>query len=721
MPSAVQNSSQYDKLTTSNDGRNVRASLQALSHFFLEDGIFTQTETNCFGAKSATEFATTSGLTFSGSKKVYAICQGQVFVQPQENNTDKVNVILKPYRQPINSIPLKYFIYRGLNKDDFFSSIEIENVNRLKIAGSESTGTALVQYLWKEFNNFYKNDTANKPEFLEQFIGYPVNSGQQDAQDQIDKYFFRVAEYNSENEELPATAFELPVIPRGIHLGNATEMIGIDVVLNNGDYYIENDPFQLNLAFARSAHYTLETPGANTAYQNKLIKEASTGFVDIAAFYGLHASGNGKIYTGTNNTPVESDEAVYTLLENYHTKNAVYLYIQSNRQRTYNFYGNYIKPENGTYNLKIGNTVETLTEALFGEYGWPVHKVNNPGNRLAFTLLTDKSEDASAYIQSGFLVSEHEDNFIRKANLLESNTESEEIVEFVVDTKPIILSFPLATGNKTIPSFIQCLYEGMVLYAEDPSDNSQYALKDIDDTFGLLDAKSSIIPRSSSELPSVIDNRMQLVYFNNTDIAVIKTKRTEDIVRSEENVTTQRVTYETILTNIRQNNTAFSGWTVSQDSTTAKNIHFDDDNNNYYHLEEPYYWELLIFTHALKKITGLNLKTGNETTPSKKILGVTEAEKKQLTDLIIDNGLLNAKIFLSNLIDNKDAIYISEEGISYQMFKIGIIAESAIAGLKIHRPQTDIIVYCIDNYTFFTRDYSINITSDFFVYSNLIM
>lgn len=107
----IQNSPQYEDLTTSNEGRNVRASLQMTSHFFLEDNSFSQIAAESFGAISSIDFTTTSKVTFSGIKKVYAICQGQVFVQPQIGSNDKVNVILKPFKQPISGLGIKYFVY----------------------------------------------------------------------------------------------------------------------------------------------------------------------------------------------------------------------------------------------------------------------------------------------------------------------------------------------------------------------------------------------------------------------------------------------------------------------------------------------------------------------------------------------------------------------------------------------------------------------------------
>src|SRR5690606_25380002 len=149
--------------------------------------------------------------------------------------------------------------------------------------------------------------------------------------------------------------------------------------MNNGDYYIENDPtpFQFNLDFARSAYYELETGAGNTNYENKLLKEIATQFMDIAALYGIHASGNGKLYVDTQSTPITTTADLYNIITPFFTKSTVYLYIQSNRQRSYNFYGNYVLSDTNSNNLKIGASATALTETSFGTHDWPVHKINS--------------------------------------------------------------------------------------------------------------------------------------------------------------------------------------------------------------------------------------------------------------------------------------------------------------------------------------------------------
>ena len=168
MPNEFENSPQYNKLTTSNSGTNVRSALQPTS-FFFTDGSYNQMADQKFGVVSSSQYRGTTKLNCTG--KIFTLCQGQIFIQPQAGN-DKVNVVLKPFKQPINQIPIKYIIYRGLDKNNFFTG---EN-----IAGSEDSGTEFCQYIWKEFNKFYGvEDPEEQPEFLAKFIGFPL-SGDKD-------------------------------------------------------------------------------------------------------------------------------------------------------------------------------------------------------------------------------------------------------------------------------------------------------------------------------------------------------------------------------------------------------------------------------------------------------------------------------------------------------------------------------------------------------------
>ena len=85
--------------------------MSAQSHFFIESGGFPQQqEAQGFGPKSETVFNLTSRFTLDAPKKAYSICKGVVLVQPQSGNNEKVNLILRPYKQPFPGLNIKYFV-----------------------------------------------------------------------------------------------------------------------------------------------------------------------------------------------------------------------------------------------------------------------------------------------------------------------------------------------------------------------------------------------------------------------------------------------------------------------------------------------------------------------------------------------------------------------------------------------------------------------------------
>ncbi len=232
--------------------------------------------------------------------------------------------------------------------------------------------------------------------------------------------------------------------------------MGIDIVLNEGDYTVANDPnpFKLDLAFARKPDHVLDQAVGSNAFQKKLIRETATQFLDIAAFYGLHTQGKGKIHM-SDNSVLQTVEEIASQISGFKTADTTYLYIQGSRQRSYNFYGNQ-NLEGSTNNIKIGSTTTSLSLDQF-EAGWPVKElVAQPS--LVIQLTTDNNDAAAMYVKQGVLHADtrNEDYFIRGKNLLQEEANG-------IDTnftKPITFKLDKTSTGKTVASFIQLIYEG---------------------------------------------------------------------------------------------------------------------------------------------------------------------------------------------------------------------------------------------------------------------
>ncbi len=708
-------SSTLSQETSSSDGNNVKATLKPVSHLFVEDtGVaFSQTDLQSFGMKSLTQFRTTSKITFSGTRKVYAICQGQIFIQPNADDPAKINLILRPYKQPINELPIKYFIYRGLNKSDFVTSDPTP-----LFAGSETTGTDLNKNLWKQFNDFYNLDTSGDPtpSFLADYLGYPSASFVQTGSDLIDEYFFKKTEYTdvTNTVEEVSSSFELPIIPRGLYIGNANAEVGIDVVLNNGDYYYDNGtiPFKYDLDYAKSGDHVLDVSNGTTAYEEKLIKEAAINFLDIVAFYGMHANGTGKLYTNDIVTPLSTKSDVYGKLTNFYSKNTQYVYIYGNRQRSYNFYNEHVHPDTGNNNsIAIGDSVATLTEDVFGTNGWPIHTLSNY-ETLVLQLITDNNENSALNVRIGNINSEHSNNFIYERGLLQDLEDT--IVTNEYYTQPIELKFE-EDGGAAISGFAQLIYDGITIGAYEAGVGTTLGeIKGIDNVFGLLGAKSFIKNITTNESNTLTGYDVQLTKFGSYDASnifgTVKTKRINDVILEVDPNTIRRVTYETLLNSIKSSSSPYLKTTDSTfDNSVAKSEKFEIEINNYYVPTKPYWLKKMVFTDGGVSVKGLVLSHANGDITTKKMLGLTELENTELETIVITNTLNNARFYFNNLLESEEDFYLTGNNIKYRAYKLGITGEAIDGTLNIYYPASDITIYTIDELIYFSKPYTDNI------------
>jgi|GEM_PF-544853 len=724
MPDLITNT-QGQNSTVSDNGRNVRPVLQAVSHFVLQtdNGVCNISQTNSFGVVSVSEFRTTSKLTFTGAKKVYMLCKGQVLLQPT-SDSNKVNLILKPFEQPIKGLPIKYIIYRGLTKSDFINSSDI-------LTGSATNGTEFVQFLWKEFNQFYSSENhppgTTPPVFSSSFIGFPTGTSQPDSQ-LIDTLFYKLSETEVVDagagtlSEPAEKAFELPMIPRGTVLGTVSADLGIDIVLNQGDYYIENDahPFQFNLGYARSLDYKLNTINEPDEFKKKLIRETCTQFMDVSAFYGLHANGSGKVYVNGTTTPLTTIDAVYGLMGGFYTKNTQYFYIQSSRQRSYNFYGNYTYSDTNANNLKIGTDSSNLTEVVFGDTSWPIHKVStNP--TTYFQLITDNYKEAALFCELGMIATSHENNFIRNANLLQEVPENTSVIVDFNFTKPIGFRFD-TSGTDVVASMVKLIYEGKQLlvseYVAPPTDPNapevvpnSFVLKDIDDVFGLLDTVPFVATKNEKEYPSVVDEQLQLVHFPNSlgkiDTGVVKVKRIADAIKIDDTSDLERITFETLLMDCDFNGSTFvKNNTPLKEGNVVKTMAYSKEQNNFYQPEKPFSFSTVLFTDSETTITGVVLEQDQGKLPAKKILGISKDEYQRLVDLANENNLLNAKLFFRNLLENQEDYFLSAENVKYKSYTLDIIAENELGEYLLFCLNEDVRIYSVDDRGYYSTKYS---------------
>lgn len=696
------------------------------SHFFTTPASMTQGESQAFGPVSENEFRLTSKFTASGSK-AFAICKGVVLVQPQTGDSNKVNVILRPFTQPITGFNIKYFIYRGLQKSDFFLGDQV-------IVPTTSTSDFInkVNASFLSFNNRI-NPGVTPPTFMAKFLGYdPLK---QTDNLLLSDFFFKESEYvesNGEFIEQEEMAFELPVIEMGASLGNFTSgECGIDIVLNYGDYKlpIPNDEFVFDLAYARTNEAKILLTEGMDDFQKKLKREHIFQFLDAAAYFGFHTD-NGTVKVDNAGVKVaKKGLSIYNeVINNFYTKNKLYLYIQSYRTRSYNFYGNYSIAETEGKSLKKGITETALVESAYENKKWPLIIEDTPQahsesrNKLFLQLVTDNNVNTMLYGQVAKIDNAQHNNFCNADNLRLPDS-----IDGVPSTltKILSLSNPAAgsDGAKVnVASFNILLYQGKYYnYITKKVQGDGDGLTDVfaqpnffDDVFDLVTGVPLLEASDNMAYSVLSSQKLKLInhYYNKMQlgISVVQTNIIKDTIETGDETVPllKRVTYITEAIDISNESTSDTE-TVTSDTKTTASISGLIALDKTFILPEPLYYSLAQFTDIKLTITGIYLKTANSTIPNKIILGITEIENNQITELIKTNSLINPRLFLLDLFEDRSQL-VSTEGISYQKYKVGIVGEKNTGEVILSLTLPEIIIYSLDRQYHFSKEYSKNMS-----------
>lgn len=559
---------------------------------------------------------------------------------------------------------------------------------------------------------------------MAKYIGYdPARS----VADLLDNCFFKQSEVEGSNE---TSAFELPLIDAGKSLGSfAIGVGGMDVVLSDGSYMhnFENGDFKFDLDYARSNNVTISV-ASGTVWEKKIKKEHCLQFLDIAAFYGFFVK-EGKV-TSTNNGVVSEKKGnqIYTdLLSLFATKNKWYLYIQSDRTRSYNFYGNY-SISSSTNSLKTGLQENTLIESPFGTNGWPILintqqaapiAGNSNRNSLFVQFVTDNNVNTMLYGQIGTVENAQQNNFCNADGLVlpaDAQGNPSRLTKIIKLSNPAVVE---SNQSKNIAGFSLFHYRG-VRYAykagEVVNENNQtvpvYAEGNFfDDVFDLIDSKSLFNNSENSLFSKMTSERLSLVnhYFKRTQqgISAVQTVTINDSIATgiEATPQLQRVTYVIEAVEVMNNPVAVSG-SISSDTKTAPASSGNAGVGNLFQLEAPYFYEIQIFTDSTTTVSGLLLKTVDGSVPSKILLGITKTENDALKAIITNNvGIKNPRIFLIDLFEDGNEL-ISPENITYQKYKVGLVVENTLGLLELKMPVSDIMVYSLDRYYHFSSGYS---------------
>ena len=706
--------------------------MSAKSHFFIESGGFpAQLSAQGFGPQSETVFNLTSRFFLDAPKKAFSICKGVVLIQPQTGNPDKVNLILRPYNQPFPGLNIKYFVYRGLQKSDFFT-----NDTEPLVKKNEGSYSDFIDKINIDFNAFHKDRVKKEgetitpidvPPFTAKFIGYDATLT--DTTIQLSDFFFKESKFVAAGDTFDEKDdFELPLIDIGKSLGNFTQgECGIDVVLNYGDYKhdFDNTEFAFNLEYARKPFAEITVNGS-TDFIKKLQREQSTQFIDIAAFYGSHVE-NGVVTATASGVQTEKKGTTIfnDLLNKFWTKNNWYIYIQSDRTRSYDFYGNY-KIGEGSENLKTGSLKDTATDEVpmtavtYGTSGWPV-LINTQSqantvttNNLYLQFPTDNNNNTAFYGQLAKVANAQKDNFINANGLRLPPDEEGNYSEL---TSTVQLTTPAIAG-KNIASLSLLIYQGKVnMYTAGTTQDENGDLVILyrqanffDNVFSLIKAKPLLKLSTDESYSRMTSEKLNLIneFYDKKQqgISIVQTLTVNDIIETgiEETPTVARVTYITEAIDVMNNAVSATG-SPTPDTKTTASASGAVTKSKTYQLPDPYYYNLKLFTDSTQTITGLELKTLNGSTPNKIILGLTKAENETIKELI-SNDAKNPRLFLIDLFEDENEL-VSPEDIKYQKYRVGVVAENAEGNNElIEELENPVFVYSLDRRYHFSKDYS---------------
>jgi len=692
---------------------------KAVSHFFTLPSQIVQNATQAFGPQSSSTYNISSGFTSTADAKAFAICKGIVLIQSNSSSSAKVNLILKPYKQPISGVNIKYFVYRGLRKSDFFD----ETGNIL------ASGSDFINKIRADFSSFH-NTEPNLP-FLAKYIGYDP-SNQPDTL-LLDDFFFKQSQYVESNGEFIEDeegfgTFELPMIDIGASLGFFTEgECAIDVVLDYGDYKHseESGEFDFDLSYARSDNAEITLPGTGQT-EDKLIKEQIFQFLDIAAFYGSYTA-DGTVIIDNNGTKqnIVGQDIYSTVLSNFATKNKLYLYMQGDRTRSYNFYNNYDIGETDN-SLKIGASADVLAEREYQTQGWPVI-IESPSSASVFIqLVTDNNVNTVLYGQKANIINAAKNNFSNADDLLLPPDENGALGKF---TKVLELGNPIAGNNgHVIANFNLIIYQG-VSYTyiagqtvdEDGNTVDIIALPNFfDDVFDLINSEPLLKGTHVDDYTVIASKKVKLIneYYDRKQqgVSAVQTLLVKDSIETgdEVNPLLKRVVYISETIDVYNNAVSLTG-KINSNTLSSSGTNGNVNPVKTYKLPKPYYYNLKLFTDSSQTITGLELKVLDDSIANKIIFGLTKDENDSVKASIpTGENTTNQRLFLVDLFIDENGLN-SPEGIMYKKYKVGIVAEVLGGKPKLFLPPTDVIVYSLDGKYHFSKAYSdfeVSITDD---------
>lgn len=641
----------------------------------------TQPSNLAFGPSTGSEtnkFRVTSSFTASSDVNAYAMVNGFVMIQPGAT-ADKVNLILRPFTQPIPGFSkVKYIIYRGLRMDEFIDTNDDTKV----VAENLAENSEWITQLYSTHHNLNPSG-----EFLSKALGYDPSN--QLISDLIDDYFF------STNSD-----FQLPFIARGAQLGKffangGSSDFGIDIIL-------EDRKFIPNLDYARKAFHEIDITGLPTGtdaekFTKRVKQDEILNFMDLAAFYGIHHTEEGKVRrrNGSNNTePIPLTDLYSDVIDKFATRNAVYVDIRNELGDSLNFFTNY---NDGSGNqIQLGTESGTLALMAYQTHGWPVlikdnasapFDTDNDFNEIFLQLRVDDNLSPMLFVKHGDLSTTAVKNkFVEGDNLISGANPW---------TNEIGLTYPNTgtSGAKlNVSWFLKLNYsrklDSNTVYPNTVVQTNYYA----DNLFGSIDA---VQPWDSSE--NTQWNMLQADQYVDGSESGFGQVSEKGIAVDQAQSTDRVILY----TNLTDNFASSQDFTPNSGQTSGTNQ------------QESFLTEPMLFKgynldfniiNSSPNVTTLRFKPNPDNPISEQntqILGLT---KNQLDSLKSLNGYDNR--YPRTVVFDKLGDFTDTNGKPYSKFKLGVNGLDNNGHYLKQFPNTDLEVYSLDELFFTSTDFA---------------
>ncbi len=364
-------------------------------HFFTEPTLLNaQLPADLFGPVAGDElnkYNISSKHTVSADAKIFACQNAMMLVLPHVEDggtvsTSLVNVVLKPIEGlDIKHSPVKYYIYRGLDKLSFITGSAI--------TPSAGTNTEFIEKFWKNWNDFKTNtNQTGLPDPTPQSFGFDST-----LTDAAKKISLLEEFYNSETSTNAfINDFQAIKVSEGEWIGTLKTSVAFEF-----EIIVDTDHVKMDLEYAQKHKHIVDV-SASAGFEDRMKREAILNYIDPAAFYGMHYHIGAYLasYSGTTKNPPilrQEKDLVDDIVNKFLNNTAVYLDVRSEHGYSYFVYENY-RNDFFTGNILSHSPTMNIKSASAANFDyldhlavvWPLVNLTSPPFALAPLVGGDK-------------------------------------------------------------------------------------------------------------------------------------------------------------------------------------------------------------------------------------------------------------------------------------------------------------------------------------------